>query len=51
MGDLAVDGNAVRGILVAEDFDWSARSVARVAAAAVELKRYKNDFSYSFISD
>jgi hypothetical protein len=48
MGDLAVDGQAVRGILVAEDFDWGARSVARAAAAPLVLKRYKNDFSYSF---
>jgi RecB family endonuclease NucS len=50
MGDLAVDGTAVRGILVAEDFDWGARSVARAAAAPIKLKRYKNDFSYSFLS-
>jgi hypothetical protein len=40
MGDLAVDGKAVRGILVAEDFDWGARSVARVAVAALDLKRW-----------
>ena len=51
MGDLVVDGKAVRGILVAEDFDWGAHSVARAAGAALDLRRYKNDFSYSFLPD
>ena len=50
MGDLAVDGKSVGGMLIAEDFDWGTRSVARASAAPLELKRYKNDFSYSFIS-
>jgi RecB family endonuclease NucS len=49
MGDLAVaDGKPVRGILVAEAFGLGARGVARLAGVQIELKRYKNDFSYSF---
>ena len=44
MGDLAVDGKAVRGILVAEDFDWGARSVARAAGAALDTQTLQKRF-------